>query len=457
MKTHIRCGTLFSGLGDEARADETVVVDDGLISFVGPTAAAPPVAAADQVLDYSSYFVLPGLIDFHTHLAYGNAKTEEDIDLYAPVEFRALRGLFMSHRVLLAGYTSICNPGDASRVTLSIRNAVNAGLFDGPRITTAGPYVTSRQGLTDWYPTWIGQPQTSIGHVVRSPAEAIEEIRCQVKDGVDIIKIAMDGDVTLQPTGVARQAELIAAFDQEETTRMVAEAKRLGRRVIAHARGREAVLYSARAGVDVIFHASFMDDECLDAILANGCAICPTLTLLVNTYEFSQPTDGAGKGWDAAAKLEAETAFKALAKARKAGVKMLTGTDSGFAVTPYGEWHAKEIDIFVKYLSIPPAEALRCATSVSAPYLNDGARLGALEVGRRADMVVFDGDPLADVSQLLNRTRIKQVLMDGAPISVTTRGIDPRKVSDFSYTLWNDLYSQERVRALGNHVRRISG
>jgi imidazolonepropionase-like amidohydrolase len=455
MKTHIRCGSLFTGLGAGAVRDHTVVVENGLIAFVGPSAEAPPVAAGDRVRDHSTCFVLPGLIDFHTHLAYGNAKTEEDIDLYAPVEFRALRGLFMSHRVLLAGYTSICNPGDASRVTLSIRNAINAGLFDGPRITTAGPYVTSRQGLTDWYPTWIGQPQTSIGHVVRSSDEAIEEIRCQVKDGVDVIKLAMDGDLTLQPTGVARDAELIAAFDQQETTRMVAEAKRLGRRVIAHARGREAVLYSARAGVDVIFHASFMDDECLDAILANGCAICPTLTLIVNTYEFSQPTDGAGKGWNAAAKREAETAFKAIEKAWRAGVPILAGTDSGFAVTPYGEWHAKELEIFVRHVGMKPADALRCGTSAPAHYLNDGARLGAIEPGRHADMVIFDGDPLADISQLLDRSRIKEVLLGGETVTVQTRDIDPRRTSEFSYNLWNDLYTQERVRSLGNQIRRI--
>src|SRR6476469_3736250 len=129
MKTHLRCGTLFTGLADDALKDQTMILEGGLITHVGPTVQAPVAAPDDQVLDYSKYFVMPGLVDFHTHLAYGNAKTEEDIDIYAPVEFRALRGLFMSQRVLLAGYTSICNPGDSARVTLSIRNAVNAGLF----------------------------------------------------------------------------------------------------------------------------------------------------------------------------------------------------------------------------------------------------------------------------------------------------------------------------------------
>jgi imidazolonepropionase-like amidohydrolase len=456
MKTHLRCGTLFTGLADDALKDQTMILEGGLITHVGPTIQAPAATPDDEILDYSKYFVMPGLIDFHTHLAYGNAKTEEDIDIYAPVEFRALRGLFMSQRVLLAGYTSLCNPGDSARVTLSIRNAINAGLFQGPRITTAGPYVTSRQGLTDWYPTWLGKVGTSIGHVVSSPIEAIEEIRCQVKDGVDVIKIAMDGDLSLQPNGVNTRAELVASFDQEETTRMITEAHRLGKRVITHARGKEAVLYAARAGADVIFHASFMDDECLDAMLKNGCAICPTFTLMVNTYEYSQPSDGAGKGWHAAAKAEVETAFKNVGKAHKAGVKLLTGTDSGFAVTPYGEWHAKEPGLFVQHLGMSPAQALRSATSVTAGYLNDSGRSGALEIGRNADVLVFDGNPLEDITQLLDRARIKEILLGGVPVTVKTREVEARLVSDFSYNWWADIYTQERVRQLSNQIRNIA-
>ena len=158
MRKHIRCGTLFDGLGDEGKKDQTIVIEDGVISYVGPTAKAPK-PNGEEVVDHSQWFVMPGMSDYHVHLSYGNARCEEDIDFYAPVEFRALRGMFMAQRVLLAGYTSMNNPGGSSRVELSIRNAINANLFEGPRITTTGPYVTSRQGLTDWYPTWIGSPK----------------------------------------------------------------------------------------------------------------------------------------------------------------------------------------------------------------------------------------------------------------------------------------------------------
>ena len=250
----------------------------GVLEFVGPTERAPKAAPGEQVLDYSRQFVMPGLIDVHVHLAYGNAKSEEDIDLYSPLEFRALRGLFFAQKLLAAGYTALCSPGDAGQVSLSIRNAVRAGLFDGPRISAAGPYITSRQSLTDWYPSWIGVPSTSIGRLVTSRDEAIEEIRVQAKNGVDCVKIALDG-IQRRPDG-----SLIAAFTEEETAAMVREIQRLGRKAVVHAIGREAVLYAARAGVDLIFHAFDLDDECIDAVLKGGSAIAPTLTFQRNMH-----------------------------------------------------------------------------------------------------------------------------------------------------------------------------
>src|SRR5438445_3409210 len=284
MKTVVRCGQLFTGREDDARADEILVFDEqGVLDYAGPEAGSARRARADHVLDYSAGFVMPGLTAVHTHLAYGNAKSEEDIDLYSPLEFRALRGMFFAQKVAASGYTAICSPGDAGQISLSIRNAIRAGLFDGPRVMAAGPYLTTHQGLTDWYPTWIGAPETSIGKLVTTSAEAVEEIRRQVKDGVDCIKIALDG-IQRRENG-----ELVAAFTQDETEIMVRETHRLGKKVIAHARGREATLYAARSGVDLIFHANHLDTDCIEAMLETGSTICPTLTHPRNTIDFTQP------------------------------------------------------------------------------------------------------------------------------------------------------------------------
>ncbi len=448
MKTLVCCGLLFTGRTDDALADQTLIFDAaGDLDYVGPAKAAPQRARGDRIIDYSGSFVMPGLIDVHTHLAYGNAKSEEDIDLYSPLEFRALRGMFFAQQVAAAGFTAICSPGDAGQISLSIRNAIRAGLFDGPRVMAAGRYVTTHQGLTDWYPSWIGAPETSIGKLVTTAAEAIEEIRRQVKDGVDCVKLALDG-IQRRENG-----ELVAAFTQEETEIMVREIHRLGKRAVAHARGREATLYAARSGVDLIFHANHLDDECIVAMLETGSAIGPTLTHPRNTIDFTQPHEPAyQKGRPGHAQREYEIGCANWKKARAAGVPIMTGTDSGFAVTPYGEWHARELELFVEDLGFTPAAALRAATEVNARFMTEGHRIGVLEPGRAADFVALDFSPLADIGVLQDRSRIRAVHIAGKEVRIPRRDYDPRQVTDFALSNWTDLYTRARVAAL--HAQR---
>jgi imidazolonepropionase-like amidohydrolase len=135
-------------------------------------------------------------------------------------------------------------------------------------------------------------------------------------------------------------------------------------------------------------------------------------------------------------------------KARKAGIPMMTGTDSGFAVTPYGEWHAMELEIFVRDLGFTPAEALRCATSVTARFMAKGGQVGVLESGRLADFIAVDGSPLENIAILQDKTRIRHVHIGGKRMQIPERGYDPRQVTDRAWANWTDLYTQERVRAL---------
>jgi imidazolonepropionase-like amidohydrolase len=245
MTTHVRCGELFTGAEDSERRAQTLAIDDaGRLTYVGATDAAPIPARGDRVLDYGEYFVMPGLQDVHTHLAYGNAKTEEDIDLYHPMEFRAIRALFLRKSASRPATRPSAHRATPARSACRCATPSTTGCSTG-RASSPGRYLTTRQSLTDWYPTWIGAPDTSIGRLVTSRDEAIEEIRVQVKNGVDCIKVALDG-VQRRPDG-----ELIAAFNQDETSAIVSEAHRLGRKVVVHARGREATLYAARAGVDL--------------------------------------------------------------------------------------------------------------------------------------------------------------------------------------------------------------
>ncbi len=439
MRKFIRCGKLFAGTDPSVLSDCTMIFKDGVIASVGPTPKAPEPAPEDEVIDHSRHFVMPGLIDSHVHLSYGNARTQEDVDLYASLEFRAIRGLEAAQRVLRAGYTAMADLSISGRVSLAVRDAIEAGLFAGPRVSSSGRALTTRQGLDDWYPRWIGVPETSIGVLVRSVAEGIEETRGQVKDGVDLIKLAMDGDSMNPATG------MIAGFNQDETSALITEIHRLGRKAVCHARGAEAVRYSARAGADVILHASWMDDEGLELVVKNGCALMPTLSLIVNNIEFTQPSDPCYPGFPDAHKRELEAAVSGLSRARAAGVPFMVGTDSGFAVTPYGEWHARELEHYVKYLGFSPVQALCCTTAGNTLLLKEGNKVGRLETGCFADAVAVDGNPLQDISVLQDRSRLKAIYKAGEVVKLAINENVRRLSSELSYQLWSDVYTQEKV------------
>lgn len=438
----VRCKTLFTGLETTARTEQTLVVANGVFQYVGATAAAPAPGPGEQVLDAGDSFVMPGLVDTHTHLVFGNAKSEEDIDLFSSPEFRALRAMFFSQFVLAAGYTSIVCPGDAGSVSIAVRDAINAGMYIGPRIAASSCVIANRQSLNDWFPSWVGTPSYFSGRLCATAEEGIAEIRRQAKDGVDVVKIAMDGP------HFRESGESIAAYTMEETRLMVEEAHRLGKKVVTHAYGREAVFYAARAGVDVINHAFFLDDACIEAILKSGSHIAPTLTFPRNTAEFSQPYEPATtSGYNAGMARVFAIGCRNLQKARQAGIPFMTGSDSGFAVTPYGEWHARELEIFVEHLGFTPGEALKCGTSISAGAMPRGHQLGALDVGRKADFLFIDGSPLQNIRILQQRDKIRAIYLGGEKVELQLRSYDPNKVSDFNTVKWNHIYTQERVRS----------
>jgi len=310
-------------------------------------------------------------------------------------------------------------------------------MFPGPRITASGPALTTRQGLYDYFPSWIGVPAVSTGTLVTSRAEAIETIRRQTKDGVDIIKIAMDGIQGGNSGG------LYAAFDQDETTAMVREAHRLGRKVVVHARGREGALYAARAGVDIIYHASRIDDEGIRAAAGEGSSICPSLLLLVNNIQYAQQDDPSYDWWPNIQRRELVDASECLRNAYDAGVRFLTGSETGFAITPYGEWATRELSLMVSFLGIPAVDVLRMATSTNRVMLRDGDEYDCLAPGKFADLLVFNGDPLTDLTQLEDRTRNVAVWKAGSHVSLPDLPTDiPRHQSEASQGFWNRLYTR---------------
>ncbi|MBO67808.1 MAG: dipeptidase [Acidiferrobacteraceae bacterium] len=387
--------------------DGAVIVEGDTIVWVGKTRDIPEKYLSNDYARESvaGYSIMPGLIDAHMHISFGECESEEELSIYTSPEYRAIRAAADAEKVLFSGVTSSCDPGGPNNLGVAVRDARNAGLIQAPRMAAAGRQLTSQQGIGDNFPLWIGVPPSSMGVMVRSNAEIIQEIRDQVKAGVDIIKLA----------GSGLSSDEYAAFRREEIALAVDEAHRLTRPITIHARSRQSVRYAAEAGVDWIMHASYMDDHGLDLVLEKQIPICPAMTLLVNIIEandlgISDISAGARRH----AEEERDAAIKILTKFHRSGGTLICGSETGFSMTPYGEWHTREMGLFVKHLGLSPMEAILCMTKNSSMTLpRDKDKIGTITPGKYADLLVVDGEPHNDIDVLHDSSKIKTIIQGG--------------------------------------------
>jgi imidazolonepropionase-like amidohydrolase len=212
-------------------------------------------------------------------------------------------------------------------------------------------------------------------------------------------------------------------------------------------RGAEGALYAARAGVDIIYHASRISDEGIRAAAGEGCTICPSLMLLVNNIEFAQPDDPSYDWWPNIQRQELEHATISLRRAYDAGIPFISGSETGFAVTPYGEFCARELQVMMRFLGIDAVEALQMATHRNRAVLRQGSDYDSLAPGKFADFVVFDGNPLDSIEQLQESARFVDVWMNGAKVVLPEMPAEiPRHPSEASQGMWNRVYTRQSVR-----------
>ncbi|MFD2351430.1 amidohydrolase family protein [Nonomuraea ferruginea] len=254
---------------------------------------------------------------------------------------------------------------------------------------------------------------TGYATVVHNRDMMVKEVRRQIKYGVDWIKIMVTGLIP------SMKGPEVKVWSFGELRTVCDAAHELNTKVVAHCRNSESTRDAARAGVDLIYHASYMDDEALEAVVESGSALCPTFTLLGNLADYGQKIGSAPELLDVF-RAEIEVTAAQMAKAHAAGVPFLTGSETGFAVTPVGEWHARELEMFVQYMGMTPMEAIVAATRNGAFALRMEGEVGTLETGRLADVLIVDGDPLKDVTILQDRTRIAEVIKGGRRIDLTT-------------------------------------
>jgi imidazolonepropionase-like amidohydrolase len=399
--SYVRAGRLIDTEKGAVLLDRLIRIEDGRVAAVTPY-APPPAGAA--LVDWSAYTVLPGLIDMHTHLAdWGQTNNVAEPLLHSRQEM-AYVGARNARVTLRAGFTTVHDVGCFRGLSdVALRDAINRGDVDGPRMNVVGAYITVPGGggeVTGLAPDVTVPEDMRLG-VVRDAADARLKVDYLFQHGVNSIKLIATGAVLAEGTEPG-QIEL----SDDEMRAAVTAAAAHGSWATAHAHGAEGIKAAIRAGVRSIEHASLIDDEGIALAKAKGVF----LDMDIYNGDYIEEV-GTKEGWPAGylrKNRETTDAQRAgFRKAVKARVKLIFGTDAG--VYPHGG-NARQFKYMVRY-GMTPMQAIQAATIVSAELLRWSNDVGVIAPGRFADMVAVAADPLADISAL---ERIDHVMKGGA-------------------------------------------
>ena len=361
------------------------------------------------VIDGGGATLMPGLIDAHLHLSWNNAPGIEPIQMME-VEEHMLVTMEMAKLVLDSGFTSGRGAAAAKpRLDVVAKRFINEGRFPGPRYLAAGPEITTVGGLGDSAPSHIPHEGLNLGIVVSGPEEIRRVVRTLIKYGVDSIKLNLSGE---EITGMGAEE---TPMSEEEVAMAAQEARCRNKVLSAHARSSGSVMQCIRHGIQNIYHASFADEQALDALEAvkDRHFVAPGLAWLVNTARHAEPWGiKPGSPIAMAYERELEMAVDTMAKMHKRGIRVLIGGDYGFAWTPQGT-NAKDLEYFVDMVGMSPMEAIIAGTRYGGQIMSMGDELGMLREGYLADMLLVDGDPLADVRILQDKKRLLAIMKDG--------------------------------------------
>ncbi len=388
----VRAGVLIDGTGAEPLRNAMIVIEDGRIVDVGSDLRVP--RGATQV-DLSDYTVLPGFIDAHTHLVgrvlgepgWANAYVRD-----TPAD-RALRGVEHARQTVEAGFTTVRNVGAVGFADVSLRDAIEAGRFLGPRMITAAHSLGITGGHCDtngYVPNLFGRETDIQDGVANGHDDIVRAIRYQVKYGADVIKFCATGGVLSEGDSVGVQQ-----YTFEEMRAIVETSHMLERRVAAHAHGTEGIKVALRAGVNSIEHGSILDDEAIELFLETGAYLVPTLMAAEAVTAMVESGNLTGERAEKALYIS-PLMFDSFRRAARAGVNVALGTDAG--VMPHGN-NGHEFTLMVRY-GMEPMQAIVAGTSNAADLLGLGNTVGSLTEGFVADLVAVRGNPLENIEVL---------------------------------------------------------
>jgi imidazolonepropionase-like amidohydrolase len=391
--TYVRAGHLFDSATGKYQDGVTLVVTGERVSSI--EAAGFVVPAGATVIDLSKEYVLPGLIDCHTHLS-SRADSYEEIGAFKHTPYdAAIAGVVNAKKTLDAGFTTVRDVGSPAFLAVDLRNNINKGYIPGPRIVASGPGISITGGhgdLNNYSPetTVTLFPEKRDFRIADGPDEVRQTIREQVKYGVDVIKILASG-------GVLSKGDQPGApqYTLEELKVAAETAHMAGRKIAAHAHGTQSIKWAIEAGIDSIEHASLVDDEGIATAKAHGTYF--VMDIYDDDYILQMgPKIGMPEELLIKEKGVGQLQRDNFRRAHAAGVKMAFGTDAG--VYPHGD-NAKQFHYMVMY-GMTPAEAIQAATFNAADLIGRSKDVGSLAPGHYADLVAVANDPLAKVEVL---------------------------------------------------------
>jgi len=396
MTTVLRCGTLFDGTGAPSIRNATVVVEEGRVAAIGR--ATDPMTSADStVIDLSGKFVMPGLVDAHSHASIVPGDGNQSGQMRQPAVRQALRAAANLRRDLAAGTTTMRVMAEEHFLDIDLREAIEAGTIPGPRLLCATRGMTASNGH---------------GRAI-STFDGVDEMRRGAREnfahGADHLKIFATGGVSSPGSALTT-----SSYSLQEIAAAVEEAERVGSYVAAHAHGGPGLRLAVEAGVATIEHGQLVNDQDVALMIERRVRLVCTFSILFHPTGIEQ---GDARNPAIMAKVHAARARtnQNFPSVLKSGVNFAVGTDSMHGLMPY------ELQTLVR-LGVSPADALLAGTRWGAEACRVAADTGSLEVGKRADVLALDADPLEDITAL---ERVALVITAG-------RVFDPRSLAELS-------------------------
>jgi imidazolonepropionase-like amidohydrolase len=403
----IHSGQLIDGTGAAPIANGTLHLVDGKITYAGPAAHAPPMLPSARRIDAQGGTILPGLVEAHFHPTYFNVAALEDLDIKYPVEYVTLLAASNAKLALECGYTAARSGGSLFNIDVWLKKAIENDIVPGPRLAASGREICGVGGLMDWNPDFRKLGMEGLVLLINGADEARAAVRKLVKDGVEWVKTYPTGDAAAPDTN--DHHTLCMTF--EEMHAVVATAHNHHLKVTGHCRATAGIKNALLAGYDTLEHGTFLDDETLELLLARNTPVVPALQFEYASVKYG-PEFGMPRRVIDGHQETLEAGAQSARRILKAGGRVGMGGDYGFAWTPHGTY-ANELTFFVNYVGFSPLETITCATRTGAEIMGRGHEFGTLEAGKLGDVLIVDGDVLADIAILEDRSRFLAVLQGG--------------------------------------------